>query len=102
MQEFRPGQRWFSSAEPELGLHPYALNVVASLIKKASHHTQVLVGTQSTSLIDHFDPEDVVVVNRKGKESDFSRLDPAKLESWLDEYSLGEVWEKNVIGGGPH
>jgi predicted ATPase len=88
--------------EPELGLHPYALNVVASLIKKASHHTQALVSTQSTSFIDHFDPEDVIVVNRKGKESEFSRLDPAKLEAWLDEYSLGEVWEKNVIGGGPH
>jgi hypothetical protein len=88
--------------EPELGLHPYALNVVASLIKKASGHTQVMISTQSTSFIDNFDPEDVIVVNRKGKESEFSRLESTKLETWLDEYSLGEVWEKNVIGGGPH
>ncbi len=88
--------------EPELGLHPYALSVVASLFKKASHHTQVLVSTQSTTFLDHFDAEDVIVVNREGKESQFVRPDAGSLRSWLDEYSLGEVWEKNVIGGGPH
>ena len=88
--------------EPELGLHPYALNVVAALFKKASHHTQVLISTQSSSFLNSFDPEDVIVVNREGKESQFTRQDAAKLETWLEEYSLGEVWEKNVIGGGPH
>lgn len=88
--------------EPELGLHPYALNVIAALFKKAAHHTQVLISTQSSSFLDNFDPEDVVVVDREGKESQFTRPDPGKLEAWLDEYSLGEVWEKNVIGGGPH
>ncbi len=88
--------------EPELGLHPYALNVVAALFKKASHHTQVLISTQSSSFLDSFDPEDIVVVNRDGKESQFMRPDAEKLEAWLEEYSLGEVWEKNVIGGGPH
>jgi len=88
--------------EPELGLHPYALNVVASLFQKASHHTQVLISTQSSSFLDSFDPEDVVIVNREGKESEFTRPDPTKLDAWLDDYSLGEVWEKNVIGGGPH
>lgn len=88
--------------EPEIGLHPYALNVVASLFSKASHHAQVLISTQSSSLLDNFDLEDVIVVNREGKESRFERPEPEKLEAWLDEYSLGEVWEKNVIGGGPH
>jgi predicted ATPase len=88
--------------EPELGLHPYALTVVASLFKKASHHTQVLIGTQSGSFLDSFDAEDVIVASRDGKESLFERPDPAVLATWLDEYSLGEVWEKNVIGGGPH
>jgi len=88
--------------EPEIGLHPYALNVVAAIFGKASHHTQVLISTQSSSFLDNFDPEDVIVVNREGKESRFERQHPAELEAWLDEYSLGEVWEKNVIGGGPH
>ncbi|HSS76565.1 MAG TPA: AAA family ATPase [Thermoanaerobaculia bacterium] len=88
--------------EPELGLHPYALNVVAALFKKVSHHTQVLISTQSSSFLDNFDPEDIVTVNREGNESKLTRPDTEKLEAWLDEYSLGEVWEKNVIGGGPH
>jgi len=88
--------------EPELGLHPYALNVIAALFGKAAHHTQVLISTQSSAFLDNFDPEDVIVVNRSGKESQFTRLDPASLEAWLEEYSLGEVWAKNVIGGGPH
>lgn len=88
--------------EPELGLHPYALNVIASLFKKASHHTQVLISTQSRAFLDSFEPEDVIVVNREGRESQISRLDPIQLEAWLEEYTLGEVWEKNVFGGGPH
>ncbi|MGD0282257.1 MAG: AAA family ATPase [Dissulfurispiraceae bacterium] len=88
--------------EPELGLHPYALNVLASLFAKASHHTQVVICTQSTSLLDNFDPEDIIVVNRIGKESEFVRPDSAKLKAWLNDYSLGQVWEKNIMGGGPH
>lgn len=88
--------------EPELGLHPYALNVVASLFKLAAHHTQVLVSTQSSTFLDSFDAADVVVVQRDGEASTFMRTEESALESWLDDYSLGEVWEKNVIGGGPH
>ncbi len=88
--------------EPELGLHPYALNVIASLLKKASRHTQILVSTQSSPFLDNFSPEDIVVVGRDGKESTFRRLDADELNSWLEEYSLGEIWEKNVIQGGPH
>ncbi len=88
--------------EPELGLHPYALNVVAALFSKAALHTQILISTQSSSFLDNCNPEDVIAVNREGKESQFERLNPTKLDAWLDEYSLGEVWEKNIIGGGPH
>jgi len=88
--------------EPELGLHPYALNLIASLLKKASHHAQVLISTQSSSFLDNFDVDDIVVVSRVGNASRFERPSAEKLGAWLDEYSLGEVWEKNVIGGGPH
>lgn len=88
--------------EPELGLHPYALNVIAALIKRAAQHTQVLISTQSSTFLNNFDVDDVIVVNREGKASRFTRLDSTKLETWLEEYNLGEVWEKNIIGGGPH
>ena len=77
--------------EPELGLHPYALNMVAALFKKASHHTQVLISTQSSAFLDNFDPEDVIVVSREGKESQFTRPDAEKLEAWLKN----TVWEKS-------
>ena len=88
--------------EPELGLHPYALNVIASLFKQAATRTQVLVSTQSSAFLDNFEPEDIIVAERDRKESRFRRLRDLELEAWLEEYSLGEVWEKNVIGGGPH
>ena len=88
--------------EPELGLHPYALNIMAGLFNQAALHTQILISTQSSSFLDNFDPDDVITVDREGKESQFRRLTSTDLEVWLEEYSLGEIWEKNVIGGGPH
>ncbi len=88
--------------EPELGLHPYALNVVAALFGKAAEHTQILISTQSSPFLDNFNPEDVITVNREGQESLFHRLNATELEDWLQEYSLGEIWEKNILGGGPH
>ncbi|RLC01474.1 MAG: chromosome segregation protein SMC [Deltaproteobacteria bacterium] len=87
--------------EPELGLHPYAMTIVAGLIKSVSVHTQIILATQSVTFIDLFGPEDIIVADRPGRESVFRRLDPAELEDWLDEYSLAELWEKNVIGGRP-
>ena len=87
--------------EPELGLHPYALTLFAGLIQKASKRTQVIVSTQSAALIDHFEPEDIVVVERQNGESIFKRLKKADLKVWLDDYSLGELWQKNVFGGRP-
>ena len=88
--------------EPELGLHPYALQVIASLFRAASRHTQVLVSTQSSTFLDSFEPEDIVVVELDGKATKFDRPDAEKLAAWLEDYSLGQVWQKNVIGGGPH
>lgn len=87
--------------EPELGLHPYALTLLAGLIQKASKQTQVIVSTQSATLIDHFEPEDIVIVERQNGESIFKRLNNADLKVWLEDYSLGELWEKNVFGGRP-
>ena len=88
--------------EPELGLHPYALKVIASLFRAATRHTQVLVSTQSSAFLDNFESEDIVVVERNGEATEFKRPDTEKLDTWLEDYLLGEIWEKNVIGGGPH
>ncbi len=87
--------------EPELGLHPYAITLLGSLIKQASIKTQVIVSTQSPFLLDQFQPEDVLVADRVDGGTQFTRLDPVKLESWLEDYSLGQLWEKNELGGRP-
>lgn len=88
--------------EPELGLHPFALNILAGLIKQASERTQLIISTQSADLVDAFLPEDIVVVDRLAGESRFRRLSAEELGDWLvNEYSLGELWQKNVYGGSP-
>lgn len=89
--------------EPELGLHPYALILLANLFQQASKGfgRQVIVSTQSAPLLNEFAPEDVIVVERVEGQSTFRRLDPDSLSEWLEEYALGELWQKNVLGGRP-
>ncbi|MBI5154224.1 AAA family ATPase [Candidatus Poribacteria bacterium] len=87
--------------EPELGLHPYAISTIAGMLRSASQRAQIFAATQSASLIDQFQPEEVVVVEREGNESRFRRLDSEALGEWLEEYSLGELWLKNLTGGRP-
>lgn len=87
--------------EPELGLHPQAINKLSALIKYASEHSQIIISTQSVSLVDNFEPEDIVVANYVDGATSINRLDPAQLVEWINEYSLGEIWEMNIIGGQP-
>lgn len=87
--------------EPELGLHPAAITMLASLVKQASVKTQVILSTQSPLLLDHFQPEDVLVADRVDGGTRITRLDTAKLANWLEDYSLGQLWEKNEFGGRP-
>lgn len=87
--------------EPELGLHPAAITLLASLIKSSSLKSQVICSTQSVTLLNRFDAKDIIVVNRENNESVFKRLNENELTEWLDNYSVGELWEKNVLGGRP-
>lgn len=87
--------------EPELGLHPAAEAYLASLVRGASTQTQVLLSTQSATLVDHFRPAEVVVTEMHEGASTFKRLDEEKLGRWLKRYTLGEAWRKNVFGGRP-
>lgn len=86
--------------EPELGLHPEAIAVLAELIKSAAQHTQVIISTQSPALINHFAIDDIITVNRKDGESVFERMQSADFSVWLEDYSVGDLWEKNIITGG--
>ncbi len=87
--------------EPELGLHPAAIDVVAGLIKAASHHCQILVATQSPGMVNHFAPDDLVVIERKGRDSQYKRYTSKELSAYLDDFSTSELWEHNIIGGKP-
>jgi predicted ATPase len=87
--------------EPELGLHPYAITVLSALMKSFATSKQLIVSTQSVTLINHFESQDIIVTDKSNGASNFRRLEIDELKDWIDEYSLGEIWEKNIIGGRP-
>jgi predicted ATPase len=87
--------------EPELGLHPVAINKFSGLVRKISEKSQLIISTQSINLIDNFEPKDIIVADRENSQTVFHRLENENLKSWLQDYSLGDVWGKNVFGGQP-
>ncbi|GIJ95953.1 chromosome segregation protein SMC [Capnocytophaga stomatis] len=87
--------------EPELGLHPTAIAKLSGLIKSvAKKDVQVIVATQSTDLISHFEPEDVITVDQIDGESHFQRLKSEELQIWLEDYTLDDLWKRNIITKG--
>ncbi len=88
--------------EPELGLHPFAIHVLSELIKKVSIRKQIILATQSITLINHFVPEDLLITERtKDGKTEFNRKTNEEFESWLEDYTLGQLWESNFMGGRP-
>lgn len=87
--------------EPELGLHPAAVTLLADLLSSAATRTQVIVATQSVTLVNLFEPESVWAVDREDSQSVFKRLSQQDMSMWMDEYGLGEMWEKNILGARP-
>ncbi len=91
--------------EPELGLHPYGIHLLAALLKSAATKSQVIVSTQSVTLINQFAAEDLIVVDRKVEAgrgySELRRISEDEIAQWMSDYALGEIWEKNIIGGRP-
>lgn len=87
--------------EPELGLHPFAISVLAGVIKSVSQHHQLIVSTQSVELVNELEIEDLIVVDKKDGASTFKRPDVDALSEWFADYSLGELWKKNLLGGRP-
>ena len=87
--------------EPELGLHPAAITLIAELLRSTSKRSQVIVSTQSVTLVNQLSPEEVVVVEHKDDTSSFQRLTEDQLKDWIGDYGLGELWEKNLVGGRP-
>jgi len=86
--------------EPELGLHPYTIHLLGALFRSASKRMQVIVATQSTLLLDEFSIDDLIVVELQDGVSVFKSLEEEKFTDWLKDFSVGELWDKNVLGGG--
>lgn len=87
--------------EPELGLHPAALEVLSDIVKSAAKTSQIICSTQSVTFANQFAPEDFIVVEQQKGASIFKHLDPAALEHWLEDYQMGDLWNMNVVGGRP-
>ncbi|MBN9698180.1 MAG: AAA family ATPase [Zoogloea sp.] len=87
--------------EPELGLHPYAISILADIFKQVAEDKQLIVSTQSVELINELNPDDVIVVDQEQGASSFKRLTAAELSDWLQDYALGELWKRNILGGRP-
>lgn len=88
--------------EPELGLHPTAIGLLADLVRAASTDSQVILSTQSAIFLDHFEPEDLLVSERNDGQTSLRRIEADALKVWLEDHSLGQLWEKNYLGGRPH
>jgi predicted ATPase len=87
--------------EPELGLHPFAMQLLAAMMRSASEQTQIIASTQSVSLANQFSWEDMVVVDQVDNASVFRRLKSHEVEQWLTLYKMGDIWEMNALGGTP-
>ncbi len=87
--------------EPELGLHPHAIQILAELLKSAGARTQLIIATQSPYLVDQFAPDSVIVVERQDNASILKRLQNQEWEAWLEQYRLGDIWRMNLLGGTP-
>ncbi len=87
--------------EPELGLHPAALAVLVEMLRAASRTHQIILATQSVHLLGFLEIDDIIVADHDGKATHFSRPDKNQLADFLEEYSLGDLWLKNLLGGRP-
>jgi len=87
--------------EPELGLHPAAIRLVTNMFKSTAKKTQVIVSSQSVTLINQLEADSIIVAERNHEQSQFRKLSREELKVWLEDYGLGDMWEKNVIGGRP-
>ena len=87
--------------EPELGLHPYAISLLGSILRSASNRMQLIVSTQSVPLVNEFSIDDLIIVEREHGETVFKPINEKDFKAWLEEYTVGELWEKNILGGRP-
>lgn len=86
--------------EPELGLHPHAVSLVAEMFKRLSKKRQIFLATQSPYLVDCFELENIIIASANQGETLLRNLPRAQYQAWLDdEYQLSDIWLKQAVGG---
>jgi predicted ATPase len=88
--------------EPELGLHPDAVALLADLLVAAATRTQLIVTTHSDILVSGLTEHarSILVCEYRGG-TQVERVDPDTLTHWLKKYRLGEIWRIGELGGNP-
>ena len=87
--------------EPELGLHPKAIALVGDMIRAMAESRQIILATQSPLLVDVFNLDQVVVLELRDGRTEVNRLPPQEFRAWIGKFSVGEMWQKNLLGGRP-
>ena len=86
--------------EPEVSLHPELLSVLADLFREASNRTQLIVATHADRLVRFLEPDELIAATvNEGGATEFQWGDDLDLESWLQEYSLDQLWQMGRLGG---
>jgi predicted ATPase len=73
------------------------------MVRTASQHCQIILATQSPRLLDEFSVDEIIVAERDERQqcSRLKRCDTEELKDWIENYSLSDLWEKNILGGLP-
>lgn len=88
--------------EPEVALHPVAVNILGDLIESYSADSQIMIATQSPYLLDRLSISSIYILSINNKnETEVQHIDKEKLKDWLKKYSLSEIWLMSIFGGGP-
>jgi predicted ATPase len=87
--------------EPELGLHPYAMQLLAGMMRSVADKTQIITSSQSVTFANQFEWQDLIIVEEENNATQFKLLEEEQVKTWLDDYRIGDMWEKNLIGGTP-
>lgn len=87
--------------EPELGLHPAAIALIGDMIKTLAEDRQVIAATQSPLLVDAFSLDEIRVLELRDGRTEIRRYDEDEYRDWLEEFTTGELWQKNLLGGRP-
>jgi predicted ATPase len=85
--------------EPETGLHPSMLPIIAEYAADAAMRSQVILTTHSPQVLDSFNDTRPTTTIAKWSEGEttFHVVDEEELSYWLNDYSLGALFRSGEL-----